>query len=88
MAAAQPLHAMLTFTDVGPARAFRITSRTHYRVVDDGAAHALMSRRQHFLKRDAVFFNVLVYSGWVHFDSRVHAAIKSSHLGGQHGQES
>ena len=37
-------------------------------------------RRQHFLKRDTVFFNMLVYSKDVHFDSRVHAATKPSHL--------
>ena len=46
-------------------------------------------RRQHFLKRDAVFFVVLVYSDDVHLDPRVHAAITAiSHIGGQHGQES
>jgi hypothetical protein len=35
--------------------------------------------RQRFLKLDAVFFDVLVYSNVVHLDSRVHAAIKPSH---------
>ena len=44
--------------------------------------------RQYFLKREDVFFAVLVYSGCSAFDSRVHAAIKPSHIGGQHGQES
>jgi hypothetical protein len=81
----QAIPAILTSACGGLARTIRIVVQRPCRVV---ASRAPTSRRQHFLKRDAVFFNVLVYSGWVHFDSRVHAAIKSSHLGGQHGQES
>src|SRR5271169_726033 len=55
MTAAQPLHAMLTFTDVGPARVFCFASRSRCCALDDGAAHALTSVRQHFLKLEAVF---------------------------------
>jgi hypothetical protein len=36
-------------------------------VVDRSAARSLSLRRQHFLKRDAVFFDVLVYSEWSAF---------------------
>jgi hypothetical protein len=45
------------------SRIIRITASTLRGVVDQYAARALASARQHFLKRDAVFFNVLVYSG-------------------------
>jgi len=34
-----------------------------HRAVDEGAVRAFIHARQHFLKRDAVFFDVLVYSG-------------------------
>jgi hypothetical protein len=61
--AAQSLHAMLTFADAGPARVFRFASRTRCRAFDDATARALTSLRQHFLKLEAVFFDVLVYSG-------------------------
>jgi hypothetical protein len=78
--AAQTFPATLTIEARGFSRAIRIVMRTPCRVVEPRASHASTSRRQHFLKRDAVFFNVLVYSEWVHFDSRVHAAIKSISL--------
>jgi hypothetical protein len=45
------------------SRDIRIAAPTLRDVVDQYAARALASARQHFLKRDAVFFNVLVYSG-------------------------
>jgi hypothetical protein len=63
MPAAQPLPAMLTFAGVDPARVFGFASRTLCRVVDDSTSRALTSERQHFLKLEAVFFDVLVYSG-------------------------
>jgi hypothetical protein len=63
MPAAQLLPAMLTFTDIDPARVFRFASRARCRVVDVSTARALTSVRQHFLKLEAVFFDVLVYSG-------------------------
>ena len=61
--AAQAIPAILTFACGGFARTIRIVVRTLCGVVDRRALRALTSRRQHFLKRDAVFFNVLVYSG-------------------------
>jgi hypothetical protein len=45
------------------SRVIRIAAPMLRAVVDQRAEHALASARQHFLKRDAVFFNVLVYSG-------------------------
>jgi hypothetical protein len=53
----------LTFIDAGPARVFRFASRARCRVADQLASRALTSERQHFLKLEAVFFDVLVYSG-------------------------
>ena len=47
----------------GFQRAVRITERALDGVVDGRASRALTSPRQHFLKRDAVFLSVLVYSG-------------------------
>ena len=47
----------------GFSRALRIELRMHCRVVDQRATRALAMLRQHFLKREAVFLSVLVYSG-------------------------
>jgi hypothetical protein len=41
---------------------FCIEARACCGVVDVDASHALTFLRQHFLKRDAVFLNALVYS--------------------------
>jgi hypothetical protein len=60
-------------------RILRFAAQIICRVDCDRASHALASSRKHFLKRDAVFFDVLVYSECGAFDSRVHAAIKPSH---------
>ena len=60
---AQAIPAILTFVCGGFARTIRIVVRRPCRVVASRALRALTSRRQHFLKRDAVFSNVLVYSG-------------------------
>jgi hypothetical protein len=79
MPAVQPLPSILTFADIEPARVFRFASRTRRRVVERRVPCALTPVRQRFLKLDAVFFDVLVYSNVVHLDSRVHAAIKPSH---------
>jgi hypothetical protein len=54
---------MLTFGDVEFSRTIRIASDARRRVVVEGVLRAPLSLRQHFLKRDAVFSNVLVYSG-------------------------
>ena len=58
------------------------------RVVEACASRPLASVRQHFLKRTLFFLVCWCIRDAVHFDSRVHAAIKPSHNGGQHGQES
>jgi hypothetical protein len=61
--AAQAFHVMLTIAGVGFSRTIVIVVRMVCRVVDQRASRALTSVRQHFLKQDAVFSNVLVYSG-------------------------
>jgi hypothetical protein len=63
MAATQGFPATLTNADAGRSGVSRIAISTHCIVIRDNAARALTSRRQHFLKWDAVFFDVLVYSG-------------------------
>jgi hypothetical protein len=65
--AAQAFSANLTFADVGGADVSRMVISTHGIVVANNAARALVSLRQHFLKLDAVFFDVLVYSEWSAF---------------------
>jgi hypothetical protein len=61
--APQALLAILTIDGVGFSRIIRIVARMVCRVVDKRAARAPTSLRQHFLKQDAVFLDVLVYSG-------------------------
>jgi hypothetical protein len=61
--AAQAFSAILTFADVEFSRTIRIAPYARCRVVAERVARAPTLPRQHFLKRDAVFSNVLVYSG-------------------------
>jgi hypothetical protein len=61
--AAQAFPAILTIGDVEISGTIRIASNNSRRIAIERAARAPTSARQHFLKRDAVFFNVLVYSG-------------------------
>jgi hypothetical protein len=61
--AAQWLLAILTAGGVGFSRLSRIAARMRIAVVDECAQQVCDQARQHFLKQDAVFFNVLVYSG-------------------------
>jgi len=63
MAAAQGFPAILTNADVGGSCVSRIAISTHCIVITGHAACEGASLRQHFLKWDAVFFDVLVYSG-------------------------
>ena len=63
MAAAQGFPAILTNADVGRSGVSCIAISTQCIAIEDDAARALTSLRQHFLKWDAVFFDVLVYSG-------------------------
>jgi hypothetical protein len=62
-ASVQGFPAILTNADVGGPGISRIAISTHCIGIEDNVACARMSRRQHFLKWDAVFFDVLVYSG-------------------------
>jgi hypothetical protein len=52
----------LTNVDAGGVGVFRIMISTRCIVVAISAARSLAPVRQHFLKWDAVFFDVLVYS--------------------------
>jgi hypothetical protein len=61
--AAQGFPAILTNVDAGRSGVSCIAISTHCIVVGGNAARALTSLCQHFLKWDAVFFDVLVYSG-------------------------
>jgi hypothetical protein len=63
MPAAQRFPAILTNADVDKRSTSCIAISTHCVVIRDNAACGLASARQHFLKWDAVFFDVLVYSG-------------------------
>jgi hypothetical protein len=61
--AAQALSAILTIDGVDLSRIFRIIARMHRGADGERAMHSPALTRQHFLKRDAVFLSVLVYSG-------------------------
>src|ERR1041385_876822 len=61
--AAQAFSAISTIDDAGFSRIVHIASSKHGGIDDARASRALTLSRQHFLKRDAVFFDVLVYSG-------------------------
>jgi hypothetical protein len=61
--AAQAFYATLTIAGIGLSRTIRVAAPMVHRVPDQRASRALTSARQHFLKRDAVFLSVLVYSG-------------------------
>jgi hypothetical protein len=63
MPAAQSLSAILTIACVRFSYAIGIAAPMCRGVIDQRAARALAPARQHFLKRDAVFSTVLVYSG-------------------------
>ena len=89
MPAVQQLPAILTIDSVVFSRTTRIAMRMRRGVVDRRASRALTLLRQHFLKQDAVFSTVLVYSGCSAFrfpSARSDQVISKS--GGQHGQES
>ena len=61
--AAQAFHAILTIAGVVFSRASCIVARMHCDVGEEHASRRSIHARQHFLKRDAVFLDVLVYSG-------------------------
>jgi hypothetical protein len=64
---AQAFPATLTIGDVGFARLIRIVAQLARAVVEVRASRALIHARQHFVKQDSVFLDVLVYSGWSAF---------------------
>jgi hypothetical protein len=53
----------LTIAGVAFSRAAHVVARKHCGAADQPASHVRASARQHFLKWDAVFYHVLVYSG-------------------------
>jgi hypothetical protein len=53
----------LTIADAAFAGTVRVASGARHSLDRQRASRALTLSRQHFLKPDAVFFNVLVYSG-------------------------
>jgi hypothetical protein len=53
----------LTIAGVAFARATHVVARKHGGAADQPASHVRGRACQHFLKRDAVFYHVLVYSG-------------------------
>src|ERR1700686_467483 len=61
--AAQWFLATPAIGDIGLLRAKRFATPMVCRVVDERASRAPACLRQHFLKPDAVFLHVLVYSG-------------------------
>jgi hypothetical protein len=64
---AQVFPAISTNARIGFLRAVRIIAPMVLRVVDERASLAVFPLRQHFLKPEAVFFDVLVYSRWSAF---------------------
>jgi hypothetical protein len=54
---------ILTIAAIGISGTFRIVVPMHRCVVDQRVLSARTLLRQHFLKQDAVFLGVLVYSG-------------------------
>jgi hypothetical protein len=63
MPAAQVFPSILTIADIVFSRTTRIVAGVRCGVAEPRASRVGASVRQHFLKRDAVFFDVLVYSG-------------------------
>jgi len=63
ISAAQGLFAILTIGGVEAARISGNARRRCVEVIPAKQAFAAAWLRQHFLKRDAVFFEVLVYAG-------------------------
>jgi hypothetical protein len=61
--ATQGLLAILTAGGIEFSTLSRIAARMRIAGVDECAQQVCDQARQHFLKQDAVFFNVLVYSG-------------------------
>ena len=65
--AAQALPAISTIDGAVIARIIRIVAPVRRGDVEERAPRALPHARQHFVKQDSVFLDVLVYSGWSAF---------------------
>jgi hypothetical protein len=61
--AAQSLPAILTIDGVGFSRTFGIVAQMCRGVAEQRVSRVLIHARQHFVKQDSVFLDVLVYSG-------------------------
>ena len=61
--AAQALPTILAIDGIGFARFIRIVAQLCCGAVEQRASRALIHARQHFVKQDSVFLDVLVYSG-------------------------
>jgi hypothetical protein len=61
--AARAFLAILTIEGGAFSRVTRIAACIYCCAADERVLRVLAAARQHFLKQDAVFFNVLVYSG-------------------------
>jgi hypothetical protein len=61
---AQVFPAILTIAGAAFSRTIRVVAQICCCVGDQRASRALTPARQHFVKQDSVFSNVLVYSGW------------------------
>jgi hypothetical protein len=61
--AAQAFLSILTIAAIGFSCATRTVALIPWGVVDERVPRVLPLARQHFLKQDAVFLDVLVYSG-------------------------
>ena len=70
----------MTFDNIDPSRTFRSARRARVSVVASRAALAPVPPRQHFLKRTLFFSMRWCIRDDVHFDSRVHAAIRAISL--------
>src|SRR6202035_1221713 len=79
MAAAQPLLLILTFADAGFRPAFA-SPRQRFVMLSINTPRALLLRRVNTSLSGTLFFSMCwCIRDVVHFDSRVHAAIKPSH---------
>jgi hypothetical protein len=61
--AAPMFPAISTIARIAFSHALHVVTQTHFDVADRCALREFARARQHFLKRDTVFSNVLVYSG-------------------------
>jgi len=67
MPVAQQLSEILTIGGIGFARFVRIVAQMCRAVVEQRWSPLPIHARQHFVKQDSVFLDVLVYSGWSAF---------------------